>query len=127
MGMPTPKIYKKIANPLKPRGVFLWISASVGFALVAVPFALLALRKTEAFLNIPVALGLALLVGSCGFICIKSCFSEKPPGVLSKKLRSSFPRIYTSGKLLIEWYASIFLDLWFCAGAVIVVVLIIKF
>ena len=125
--MPTPKIYKKIANRFKPRGVFLWISASVGFALVAVPFALLALRKTEAFLNIPVALGLALLVGSWGFICIKSWFSEKPPGVLSKKLHSSFPRIYTSGKLLIEWYASIFLDLWFCAGAVIVVVLIIKF
>jgi len=125
--MPTPKIYKKIANRLKPRAVFLWVSASVGFALVAVPFALLALRKTEAFLNIPVALGLALLIGSWGLICIKPWFSEKLPGVLSKKLHSSFSRIYTWGKLLIEWYASIFLDLWFCAGAIIVVVLIIKF
>jgi hypothetical protein len=124
--MPTPKIYKKIAIRLKPRGVFLWILAFVGFALVAIPFALLALRKTEAFPSIPVAFGLALLVDSWGFICIKSWFSEKASGVLSKKLRSSFPRIYTSGKLLIEWYASIFLDLWFCAGAVIVVVLIIK-
>lgn len=127
MGMPTPKIYKRIANRLKPGGVFLWISAFVGFALVAVPFALVTFRKTEAFPNIPVALGLAVLVGSWGFICVKSWFSEKPAGVLSKKLHSPFPRIYTSGKLLIEWYASVFLDLWFCAGAVIVVVLLIKF
>jgi len=125
--MPTPNIYKRVANRLKPRGVFLWISAFVGFVFVVVPFALLAIRKTEAFPNIPVGFGLAVLVASWGLICVKSWFSEKPPGVLSRKLHSSFPRIYTPAKSLVDWYASMFLNSWFCAGAVIVMVLLIKF
>jgi len=125
--MPTPNTYKKMANWLKPRRTFLLVAAFSGLALVAVPVIFVAVKKTQAFPNIPVALGVGVLVASWGLICIESWFSEKPPGAISRKLQASLPKMYTSGKAVMEWYASIFLVLWFCGGAAMAVVLLTKF
>ena len=73
------------------------------------------------------ALGVFVIVASWGMICVEAWFSERPPGLISRKLQNIFPRLYASGKKVIEWYASVFLVLWSIAGLVVAVSFLIKF
>ena len=116
-----------MARWLRPHKLLLWISAVGGLAFVATPFVFVALEGGQSFFKIPMALGVFLLVASWGMICIESWFSERPPGLISRKLQNAFPRLYASGKIVMQWYASVFLVLWFTAGVVIAVGLLIKF
>ena len=125
--MVTPNTYRKISRWLSPHKLLLWILAVVGLALVATPFAFVALEGGQSFFKIPMALGVLVLVASWGMICIERWFSERPPWLISRKLQDAFPRLYASGKIVLHWYASVFLVLWFTAGVVIAVVLLIKF
>ena len=127
MEMVTPNTYKRIARWLTPHKLLLWISAIVGLALVVTPFVFVALEGGQSFFKIPMALGIFVLVASWGMICIESWFSERPPGLITRKLQNAFPRTYVSGKRIMEWYASIFLMLWLTAGVVVAVALLIKF
>jgi hypothetical protein len=125
--MPTPNTYRKIASWAKPRKVVLWLTAFFGLVLVVVPFIIAAVREIKAFPNVPAAIGLLVLVISWGLICIECWFSETPGGFVSKKLAATFSRIYTSGKAVLEWYASVFLVFWFLAGIIMALVLLTKF
>ena len=125
--MPTPNTYRKLARWLKPRKVVLWISALIGFGLIAAPLVLVALGRTGVFPTVPIALGILVLVVSWDMICIESWFSDKPPGLISRKLQAAFPRTYASAKIGLEWYASFFLVLWFTAGVVMTVVMLTEF
>jgi hypothetical protein len=127
MEMFTPYTLRRIARWLRPHKLLLWISATVGLALVVIPFSLIALQGGQSFLKIPMALGVFVIVASWGMICIEAWFSERPPGLISRKLQNAFPRLYASGKIVIEWYASVFLVLWFTAGLVMAVAFLIKF
>jgi len=125
--MPTPNTYRKIASWLKPRKAVLWFTALFGFILLVIPFVILAVSETKSFPNIPAAIGLLVLVISWGLICIESWFSEKPGGFISRKLQDAFPRIYPSGKAVLEWYACVFLLFWFLTGIKMALVLLTKF
>ncbi len=125
--MLTPNTLRRIARRLRPHKLLLWISAIVGLALVAIPFVLVAFEEGQSFFKIPMALGVFVIAASWGMICIEAWFSERPPRLISRKLQNAFPKLYTSGKILIEWYASVFLVFWFTAGVVIAVVFLIKF
>jgi len=127
MEMFTPNTLRRIATWLTPYKLLLWISSTVGLALVVIPFALIALEGGQSFFKILMALGLFIIVSSWGMICIEAWFSERPQWLISRKLQNAFPRLYASGKIVIEWYASIFLVLWFTAGVVIVVAFLIRF
>ena len=123
----TPNTLRRIARWLRPHKLLLWISATIGLALVVIPFSLIALEGGQSFFKIPMALGVFVIVASWGMICIERWFSERPPWLISRKLQDAFPRLYASGKIVLHWYASVFLVLWFTAGVVIAVVLLIKF
>jgi hypothetical protein len=125
--MLTPNTYRRMARWLRPHKLLLWISAVVGLALVATPFIFVALEGGQSFHKIPMALGVFVLMASWEMICIESWFSERRPGLISRKLQNAFPRLYASGKIVMQWYASVFLVLWFTAGLVIAVAFLIKF
>ena len=126
MKMFTPNTLRRIARWLRPHKFLLWISATIGLALVVIPFSLIALEGGQSFFKIPMAFGIFVIVASWGMICIEAWFSERPPGLIARKFQNIFPRLYASGKKVIEWYALIFLVLWFIAGLVVTVVLLIK-
>ena len=123
----TPNTCRRMAKWLTPHKLLLWVSTVVGLALVVIPFSLIALEGGQSFFKIPLALGVFVIVSSWGMICIGAWFSERPQRSISRKLQNTFPRLYASGKTVIEWYASIFLVLWFTAGVVVAVVFLIKF
>ena len=123
----TPNTLRRIARWLRPHKLLLWISATIGLALVVIPFSLIALEGGQSFFKMPMALGLFIIVSSWGMICIEAWFSERPPRLISRKLQNAFPRLYASGKIVIEWFASVFLVLWFTAGVVIAVAFLINF
>jgi len=125
--MPTPNTYRKIASWLKPRKAVLWFTALLGFTLLVIPFVILAVTETKSFPKVLAAIGLLVLVFSWGLICIGSWFSDKPGGFISRKLQCTFPRIYPSGKAVLEWYACVFLLFWFFTGIKIALVLLTKF
>jgi hypothetical protein len=125
--MLTPNTYRRMARWLRPHKLLFWISAVVGLALVAIPVVFAALEGGQSFFKIPMALGVFILSASWGMICIESWFSERRPGLISRKLQNAFPRLYVSGKIVMQWYASVFLVLWFTASVVIAVALLIKF
>ena len=116
-----------MAKWLTPHKLLLWISAVVGLALVVIPFSLIALEGGQSFFKIPMALGVFVIASSWGMICIGAWFSERSQRSISRKLQNAFPRLYAVGKTVIEWYASVFLVLWFTAGVVVAVVFLIKF
>ncbi len=124
--MLTPNTYKRIARWLTPHKLHLWISAIVGLALLVTPFVFVALEGGQSFFKIPMVLGIFILVASWGMICIESWFSERAPGLISRKLQNAIPRVYASGKIVMQWYASVFLVLWFTAAVVIAVAFLIK-
>jgi hypothetical protein len=127
MEMLMPNTLRRIARWLRPHKLLLWISATVGLALVVIPFSLIALEGGQSFFKYPMALGVFVIVASWGMICIEAWFSERPPRLISRKLQNVFPRLYASGKTVIEWYAFVFLVLWFTAGVVVAVAFLIKF
>lgn len=124
--MVTPNTYRKISRWLSPHKLLLWILTVVGLGLVATPFVIVALKGGQSIPKIPMALGVFLFVASWGMICIERWFSERSPWLISRKLQDAFPRLYASGKIVLQWYASVFLVLWFTAGVVIAVALLIK-
>jgi hypothetical protein len=125
--MPIPNTYRKIAGWLKPRKAVLWFTALFGLILLVTPFVILAVSELKSFPKVPAAIGLLVLVFSWGLICIESWFSDKPGGFISRKLQYRFPRIYTSGKAVLDWYACVFLLFWFFTGIKIALVLLTKF
>ncbi len=116
-----------MAKWLTPHKLLLWISAVVGLALVVIPFSLIALEGGQSFFKIPMALGVFVIASSWGMICIEAWFSERLQRSISRKLQNAFPKLYAFGKTVIEWYASVFLVLWFTAGVVVGVTFLIKF
>jgi hypothetical protein len=99
----------------------------LGLTLLVTPFVILAVTETRSFPKILAAIGLLVLVFSWGLICIESWFSDKPEGFILRKLHYRFPKIYPSGKAILEWYACVFLLFWFITGIKIALVLLTKF
>jgi len=125
--MPTPRIYRDLAALLRPKRPMLWLSVVFGVILLFGSIFFFAIGQAQAFTNLPIALGFVVVTVAWGLICIESWFSDRPPGFIARKLQNAFPRIYDSSKAAIEWYAALFLILWFGVSLVAGIVLLAKF
>ena len=118
--------FKQLSKKLKHKKAWLWGAAVCGLSFTVIPFSLIILEMTETFWKYSFALGTPILIVSWGLICMESWFAEKPQGKISKNMEASFPKFYGWTKGIFEWYASIFLVLWFIAGLVMPVIIIMK-
>ena len=125
--MPTPSIYRTVARRLVAKKATLWIFALLGFLMILLPLVFVILWREQTLPNIPMGIGVIILMSSWGLFLVGSWFSDQPTGFVSKKVQNIFPQLHASAKVLLEWYGSIFLTLWFCAGLAMGFFLLIKF
>jgi fucose 4-O-acetylase-like acetyltransferase len=124
--MPTPTIWKQVSKRLKPKKKILWIGAFCGLCLLCIPVVLLIPGKVKDFPVVIVTLGATILFGSWGLILVENWFSDEPSILNFRRLETIFPKCYRAMGFIFEWYASIFLVIWFVVVGVVIVVVLAK-